>query len=158
MIPQANQQVKCILKNGALVEGFVQEWSDQEVILRSLDGESILIVTHPREDIVLIRILLEIPENIEQPAKVKTELEEQFQQAYEEPSGDDLRTKRLAELKVLLLKQEKKIVAEKLKDHNLSQSPGLTQYHYPGGMGNLPTPQARITHGHTRFGKKPSSQ
>lgn len=127
MIPQAGQHVKCVLRTGTMAEGIVEEWNNNVVQLRSLDGESILIIPHPNEDIMLIKIVLGKPKDHveeikEKSTENKSELEEKFQTIYEQPSDDNLRTKKMVELKILMIEQDKKIVADKLKDHRIGDT------------------------------------
>jgi hypothetical protein len=152
MIPQVGQQVKCILRTGAMVEGIVEEWGETVQML-SLDGESILIIPRPSEDIMLIKILLiseeEIPkESFKDPELVvaisnnvpyPNSLEEEFDEVYNQPSGDDLRTKKMAELKILLAEQDKKIVSEKIKDHHIGNTRKV-EYGFPQ-LNKIKSPQ-----------------
>lgn len=151
MNPQKDQHVKCVLRNGAVAEGIVEEWTGSQVQLKSLDGESILIITHPAEDIMLIKIILTTPTVEEIAAELeheKTELEQRFEetrQVHDPNNPDDRKT--LAQLRIELAKQDRKIIAEKLKEHKPTQAPGKTRYHYPGVQtGN---------YGYPGSGKKP---
>lgn len=138
MKPDKGQHVKCLLINSAMAEGVVEEWNSDYVKLRSLADQSIVIIHHPERDIMLTKIVFEkIVEDSEVPSveeliEVKTELEQEFVQEYEKPSDDDLRTKNLAKLKIMLIEQDKKIVAEKLKDHHIADSTRTVKYGYPG--------------------------
>ena len=137
MIPEHGQHVKCVLRTGALAEGIVEVWSPDEVLLYSLDGESILIITHPREDIMLIKIILGQPEDdrqlVTESEAPPNELEKQFQQVHQAPSSvdDNLRLKKMADLKIMLAEQERKIVAQKMTDHHIGEVRKVT-YGYPG--------------------------
>lgn len=126
MIPQMGQHVKCLLRNSSLIEGVVEEWSTKQVRLKSLDEESILIIMRPDEDIVLIKIMVVKTK----PTKLKTNLEEEFKETYDLPSNDELRIQKLAELKQLLIKQDKQIIASKIKSHNLGEVKKV-DYEYP---------------------------
>ena len=103
MIPQIGQHVKCVLRTGAMAEGIVKFW-ENTVQLQSLDGESILIIPHPADDIILIKVLLfDKEKKINKPIiESKTELDLQFKETVALPA-DNLRNKKLAELKILLL-------------------------------------------------------
>lgn len=109
-----NCHVKLLLNNNIIVEGVVQEWSTDSVKLLSLDKKSISIITHPNEDIRVIKI---INDNI---IKNNSELEKEIKETYEQPSND-LRLKSLVELKKELIRQEKEIVASKLNTHNIGE-------------------------------------
>jgi hypothetical protein len=145
MIPKLGQHVKCILRNGAIAEGIVQsDWMNSIVQLLSLDGESVIIIPHPNEDIMLIKIVLDKPKSEVIKEKIikkqtHSDLEKELQKVYEQPSGDDLRTKKMAELKVLMAEQEKKIIADKLKDHRIGDT-------------------RKVEYGQPEFYKKPRTQ
>jgi len=130
MIIQKNQNIKIILKNNIQVEGIVESCTDKEFILKSFDKKRIIIIPHPYEDIMVITILLDYAP-IEKLEKNKINIEEQIQKVVEQPSADDLRLKKIIELKKELIKQDKAIIAEKLKDHTASSGLNLTQYSYP---------------------------
>jgi len=133
MIPEKGQHVKCLLRSNTLAEGTVEEWDNNIVKLLSLDEKSLLIIHHPQDDIILTKVILcDAPlDTKDKIVEVQPELEEQFQEVYEQPSGDDLRTKRMVELKSLLAAQEKKIIAEQLKDHKIAEVKEV-KYGYPG--------------------------
>lgn len=131
MIPQIGQHVKCILRTGVMVEGIIEEWGES-VQLKSLDGESILIIPHYTNDIMMIKIMLPKKiENKEEQIISKNKLEKEFEEAYKQPSEENFRIKKLAELKKLLINQEKKIISEKIKDHNI-EAIKKAEYGYPG--------------------------
>jgi hypothetical protein len=148
MTPQTGQHVKVILRNGAIAEGIVEEWLANTVQLKSLDGESILIITHPTEDIMLIKVMLDKPEEVEvEPESTQEEVRDfdsQFQEAAKTTDPNDVdAVKSLAQLRIELNKQERRIIAEKLKDHRPSKGayqPSTTPYHYPSVVTKTPTP------------------
>lgn len=187
MIPKTGQHVKIVFRNGTVTEGIVEGWFNNVVQLKALDGESNLIITNPEQDIMLIKVWDEkfeepqpeptMPEpprwEDEEKANYSTEsLRKEFQerlygkdQTFEEaaathdPSNPDDR-KSLAELRVELAKQERKIIAEKLREHRPSAyKPTQVPYHYLPG---IPEPKrsayqpARIPNGRTT--KKPRPQ
>jgi hypothetical protein len=142
---QPDTHVKILLRNNTIAEGIVQDWSNI-VKLKSVDDQSYMIILHPEEDIILIKVFLKnsseeknktIP--IEYSEEVKTELEQNFQQTIEQPSDDPSRNKSLAELKILLGQQERQIVANKLKQHHIGES-------------------KKVEYGYPRFYSKPSSK
>lgn len=140
MMPKNGQYVKCMLRNNTIVEGVVQNWAGGIVSgitqLLSVDGESILIIPNS-EDIMLIKIMLDKSqvqiEEIKEKIITESELEQQFQEKYEEHHDphDEARNKSLAELKVLLAKQEYKIVSEKLRTHHPGSAYNLSTAKYP---------------------------
>lgn len=125
MIPQKGNHIKCLMRNNLVLEGIVELWSNDQSILRSLDGTSVSIVQHPAQDIVVIKIILK------EPTQIKKELEVKFEEEFNKPSDDDLRVKNMVELKTMLNEQEKKIVAEKLKSHHIGEVK-RTSYGQPG--------------------------
>lgn len=147
MIPDKDKHVKILLRNGTLIEGIVEEWFQNHVQLRSTTDKSIMIITHPEEDIMLIKVLPDeettdeesVPEK--EPELPSTDLEAKFQKLHKEPgSAYDLsRNKSLAELRSMVAEQERQIIAKKLRTH------------YPNQV-------RRPSYGYPRFFKKPSSE
>lgn len=133
MTIQIGQHVKCILRTGAMAEGIVEEWDDN-IQLRSLDGESLLIIPHPDQDIMLIKVILpprtDEPKIPKETVIVKNKEISAYEEIMELPTEDPLRLKKLAELKIMMTEQEKKIIAEKAKSHSISETKKV-QYGYP---------------------------
>lgn len=135
MTPEKGQHVKCLLRGNTLAEGIVTEWGNNIVQLLSLDEQSILIIHHPQDDILLTKIILcdnwiskkdkDVPVQIKQ-----TDLEQQFHKVYEEPSDKHLRLKKLAELRLMIAEQDKKIISDKLKEHHIGNVKEV-KYGYP---------------------------
>jgi len=148
MIPNIGQQVKCILRAGAAIEGIVEEWTDKSVQLRSLDGESILIITHPSEDIMLIKIMLEKVEQDDvlsheqndapsEPSNIiQTDLEVKFSEKLSEPSDpeNEDRNKSLADLKKEMVEHDRQLIINKLREHRPTGNESKVKYGYPGFM------------------------
>ncbi len=129
MIPQAGQYVKIIFRNATQVEGVVESWSDEATVLRSPDKKSVFIVQRTAEDVMAIKIILDYNGFTSLEKKLE-ETKQQFQAVYEQPSADDLRIKSMAQLKTAMIEQERKILAEKMKEHRPT---GLrSNYEYPG--------------------------
>ncbi len=132
MKPDIGQYVKCLLINNLIVEGYVEGWSDLFVKIKSPDDNNILIIHHPERDIVLTKIVLQTKKEIITSSKEKlTNLEKEFEQEYTKSSDDNLRIKKLADLKVMIAEQDKKIITDKLKDHHISET-RIVKYGYPG--------------------------
>jgi len=134
MIPQKGQHIRCLLRNNLIIDGIVESWSDAKSVLRSLDDTSVYIIQHSAQDIVVIKIILK------EPIKIKNDLSTQFEEELTKPSNDELRLKNMAELKTLLNEQEKKIIAEKLKDHHVNGDVKKVTYEQPGFF---PKPRAQ---------------
>lgn len=135
-----NQLVKVMFRNGASVEGIVDIW-DEDYVLRSIDGKSVLLIQDPVQDIMAVKIILEDASitnetNIEthgNVAKVKntSQLRDNRQQQLKEiskrlqddavPTSMELRAKKLAELRLAAIAEEKRMVAEKLSNHTIGE-------------------------------------
>lgn len=142
MIPQINQHVKCVFRNGTVVEGIVEEWTNNIVQLKSLDSKSILIIMRPSEDIMLIKILLNLPDN---KIDINKDSNNDFANVVQESVVDYNKpdeVKSLAELRIELAKQERKILAEKLREHRPSKNANqpTATYHYPSVITGKPLP------------------
>lgn len=130
MIPQIGQHITCLLRNNILIEGIVTEWNSDGIQLKSIDEKSMIVVPQ-LSDIIMIKIFLEeIPQNKEKIIN-QTELEEQFDESYNQPSDNPLRTKSLAELKILMIEQEKQTLVNKLKNHHIGETRKV-KYGFPG--------------------------
>lgn len=125
MRPEIGQRVKCVLNNGTVIEGIVKNWGN-EVELLSLDEQSILIIPRPTTDIMLIKIMLKSKKK-----ETVSNLEEEFDKVYEQPSNDDLRLNKMVELKTLLADQERAIIKNKLHNHQIGNIRKV-EYGFPG--------------------------
>lgn len=130
--PEVGQHVKCLLNNGTLVEGTVQTWANEEVVLLSIDQKSMLILPYPARDIMLIKIVLDNSKDSEPAEKPKTkppknDLERRFEEVRALPSNTPGRTETLAELRIQLTQAERSIVTERLREHHIG-TPGGTKY------------------------------
>lgn len=115
------RHIKIILKNNIIVEGIVEFWADKDCLLKSLDDDSIFLIPNPNSDIIMVKMFNKSKKPIQIETEKKSELEKKFEETYEKPSDDDLRLKNLAELKSELIEQEKKIIANKLKNHHIGE-------------------------------------
>lgn len=138
MIPQPGQRVKCIFRNGVVAEGLVEEWFNNTAKLRSLDDQSILIITNPTADIMLIKIMLDNHPNLSD--NTLPTITESIEQAQSNKSSETLvvdpynpdYTKSLVDLRKELAEQSRRIIAEKLKEHRPTIGGGKVKYEYPG--------------------------
>lgn len=126
MTQYKDQHVKLLLNNNILIEGVVQVWSDSSVEILSLDKQSTSIILHPKEDIRVIKVIHQ-----KELIKEKSITDKKFEEVSQQVGYDDLKIKKLSELKVDLIKQDKEIVANKLKQHQLSEVKKVN-YDYPG--------------------------
>lgn len=136
------QYVKLFLRNGMALEGIVEESTGAQVVLRSINDQSLMIIHRPSEDIMLTKVMVNaemvaepdpkpepkpVPELSEMQVKIKEKLQE-----VQQISDPDLQNMSIADLRALVIEQEKQIIAQKRKEH--FGSPGaakLTQYSTP---------------------------
>jgi hypothetical protein len=132
---EPSQHVKCIFRNGTIVEGIIETWTKEEAILISLDGESKLIILRPTEDLIMIKLMLDAPVKEETKFEFpKTELEQKFNEILDKPTDTPGRLETLAELRVQLIEAEKQVVANELKNWNINSPYGV---HYASPMSTL---------------------
>ena len=120
MIPDKGHHVKCVMRNSLVLEGVVEEWSEARVVLRSIDGESLMIIHRPAEDILLTKVMLiepisekKVEHNLtEAQEKIKTKLQE-VQQA----DDPELQEKNITELRDMVKEQERQIMINKRREH-----------------------------------------
>jgi hypothetical protein len=125
MIIQKGQHVKCFMRSTMVLEGIVEEWADVEVVLKSLDGKSIMIVHRPVDGIALTKIVLEEPEILEEDAKkipkewseIKHEMKSKLDQVMQPTGEPDIDRLNLEQLRTLVQEQDRKIIAQKKKEH-----------------------------------------
>ena len=131
--------VKLFLRNGMALEGIVEESTSAQVVLRSINDQSLMIIHRPNEDIMLTKVMPDLPpveiqeevgpapEPSEMQVKIKNKLQETLQ--IENP---ELQNMSIEELRQLVAEQEKQIIAQKKKEH--FGTPGaakMTQYSNP---------------------------
>lgn len=138
MIPDIGSHVKCLMKNNTIAEGIVEEWTGNHVKLLALDKQSYMIIHNPNEDIMLTKVMLD--DNSEElpaappPAPVAPKMQED-----ESIDPVALNAMSKAELHVELAKQEREIVAAKLRDHHVGD---VKKVKY-GQPGFLPKPRTK---------------
>lgn len=123
-----NQSVKILFRNGTSVEGIVDVW-DEDYILRSGDGKSYLIIQSPEQDILAIKVMLNENE-ISEPKVLIKEPPPPVENSASIPTQEELRTKKIAELHMLKIAQEKQEIANKLNSHGISEIKPII-YGYP---------------------------
>lgn len=112
-----NDYVKVILSNNILVEGMVLEYNDKYLKLQK--NNDIILIHNPEKNIIMTTIIFK------QKHIPITELDNTFEKIYNEPSENNLRIKKLAELQSLKIEQEKRIITDKLKDHSIGEVKGV---------------------------------
>jgi hypothetical protein len=125
--------VKYFLRSGMVLEGIVEEDTASQVVLRSIDGKSLMIIHRPTEDILLTKVMLiepisekKVEHNLtEAQEKIKTKLHK-VQQAEADP---ELQEKNIAELRDMVKEQERQIIIRKRREH--FGSPGASKQAVP---------------------------
>jgi len=112
-------QVTISLSNGQLLTGKVENWSSENISLRTSPEAGITIITHPERDIVFVYYKENIEKNIQPVEKILDQSNQEFEKVLNEPFSE-IKTKKLAELRILKSKAEKEIVASQLKSHTIS--------------------------------------
>lgn len=129
MILTKGQYVKVVFQNSMAMEGIIDSWSDEKSLLIASDGKSSCLIMNTKKDVMLVKITEKLPTHNEL-VKEATQLEQQFEQVKLEPSSDDLRIKKLANLKKMMIEQDRKIIAEKTRGH-ITTGQQAVQYGYP---------------------------
>lgn len=142
---EPGKHVKYFLRNGMVLEGICEKDGGSEVVLKSLDGKSLMILHKPAEDIMMTKVVLieeteppqeeEEPYNEPQPTdhvefhdRAVAKLRE-VQQAGNDP---ELAEKSMTELREMVQDQDRKIIAEKRREHfGTPDAPKMTQYSSP---------------------------
>lgn len=133
--------VKIFLRNGMALEGFVEESTGAQVVLRSINDQSLMIIHRPGEDIMLTKVMSEgppvempeesPPEPTPDPTEMQVKIKEKLHETLE-TTDPELQNLSIEELRQLVHAQEKQIIAQKRKEH--FGSPGaakMTQYSTP---------------------------
>lgn len=131
--PQEGQHVKCFLRNGNVLEGVVESWGIP-VVLKSLEGQNLLILHDPKQDIMLTKVVLvEEPTVQAREQAIAQKIKEQTTEEGLQPAPEDLNAMTKAQLHVEMAEQERRIVSDKLKTHYPdSSTPRKKTYGYPG--------------------------
>ena len=120
MIPDKGHHVKCVMRTTLVLEGIVEEWTEVRVVLRSIDGESLMIIHRPAEDILLTKVMLTEPISKEKVAHNQTEAQEKIKAKLQEVQQIDdleLQEKSIAELRDMVKEQERQIIINKRREH-----------------------------------------
>jgi hypothetical protein len=115
MIPQLGQHVKIILRASLTLEGIVEQWNDQQIILKSIDGERLTLVNSPTVDILLTIIMLSPKSEVKLP-EIKQKITDQLQTVLQE-NDPEINKLNIQQLKRLVREQEMKIITNKRKEH-----------------------------------------
>lgn len=123
---EQGQHVKCFMRSTMVLEGLIEEWEEAQVVLKSLDGKSLMILHSPATDIIMTKIVLEEPaEEIPQQETPQELLDAQPQDWIKEklaevlsPTDDqDLDKQNIGQLRKMVHEQEKAMITQKKKEH-----------------------------------------
>jgi hypothetical protein len=130
---EPGKHVKYFLRNGMVLEGIVEKDTAAEVVLKALDGESLIIIHKPAEDIMMTKVVLTEPISEERVQHNLTEAQERIKAKLHEvqqPVDDpELQEKNLTELRQMVLEQERQIIVNKRREH--FGSPGAARQAVP---------------------------
>ena len=133
------QYVKLFLRNGMALEGVIEESTSAQVVLRSINDQSLMIIHRPNEDIMLTKVMVDLPsaevppepEPVPEPSEMQVKIKEKLQEALQ-VSDPQLQNLSVEELRKLVFAQEKQIITQKRKEHfGSAGSAKLTQYSTP---------------------------
>jgi sRNA-binding regulator protein Hfq len=143
---EPGKHVKLFLRNGMVLEGIVEKDAAAEVVLKSIDGESLMILHRPTEDIMMTKVML-AEETLEvsdpastaflpadEPAQpvVKNEVVQDKLRETLQIEDDDLQKLSIEELRQLVIEQDRQLIANKKREHFGSPgAPKMTQYSSP---------------------------
>ena len=120
MKPDKGQRVKLFMRhNSILLEGIVENWSDEQVILKSLEDDGLILVNRPSEDIMIVKITaaqVQIDEQKQLP-EIKAEITETLRETLKPEIEPEIESANLKQLRKLAVLQDRKIIAEKSKQH-----------------------------------------
>src|SRR5271165_2919093 len=119
---EIGQRVKYFLRNGMVLEGFVEKDAASECRLKSLDGNLLFIIHRPQDDILLTTLVLAdkiYSENKVVEKNDETDHQQQIRSKLHEvlhPAEDpDLNKLNIAQLRDLVAQQDRKIIQQKTK-------------------------------------------
>ena len=136
---EPGKHVKYFLRNGMVLEGIVEKDTAAEVVLKSLDGESLMILHRPTEDIMMTKVVLvetqpEPEEEVQQEQPVDESRQHLRDKLHEiqQMTDPELQEKSIAELREMVREQDRQIIAQKRREHfGTPDAPKMTQYSSP---------------------------
>lgn len=141
MDPLIGQSVKILFNNGTAVEGTVVQWSDDKSVIKSINKESLFVIQKTKQDVLAVIIRLNDKKvekesiqhsiDMKKSASVdKKELEKQYEDI-KNNQNDDLRIKKLVELKSELNQLEKEEFFNRFRGHEMTQIGSVGNYVLP---------------------------
>lgn len=133
MIPEIEngQHVKCMFKNNSMVEGIVDGWNTNLIQLRSLSDQSMIFIINPQENLMMIKVmpLEEAEESLPIDSNLKEQISSKIKKVIQTSSNDtELLKLSVKELKHLAWEQERKMIADKIRNHFPNNSSTISNY------------------------------
>lgn len=112
------KRVSILMTNGIAVDGIIFQFGDNKINLHLLDNSDLMFIMNVERDVQLIRVFSEKKQDQFSLKEKLDKVQNDFKtKANEIHSKDQMRIKKLGELKINLINQERKIAKEKLVDH-----------------------------------------
>lgn len=136
MIPQENQNIVVLFRNGLSIEGTVISWSNKKSVIELSGKKDLFIIQKTKNDVFAVKIINTDKQEIAPIQKSNPEPKIKYEEIKAAPAKtyDDI--KNLAELKKELNILEKQEIQERLSSHEMSE-PKLTTYVLPGSNGKI---------------------
>lgn len=142
---ELGKHVKYFLRNGMVLEGIVEKDTAAEVVLKALDGQSLMILHKPTEDIMMTKVML--VEQAVEPVSQEEEYDEpqptdngdfhdravaKLREVQQAEGNQELTEKSMAELREMVQDQDRQIIAQKRREHfGTPDAPKMTHYSSP---------------------------
>lgn len=124
---EVGKPVLCMLRNNSFLKGIVEKWSNELIILKSLEDETTIIIHHGVSDIVCTKILpIEMTQT---KSKIDEKIAEKLKEAVS-TTDPTLKDKSLTELKGLKKIQDVKIINDAVQNH-FANGPKFVNYNTP---------------------------
>jgi len=139
-------KIKVFFRNGIIIEGVLDYWTDHEALLSTDDGH--FIIQDTRSDVMCVKIIGFGPKKADDledeyypdlpldnelfcsDQEQLNEIEHEVNKIKSKPI-DDLSIKKLSELRKMQALEERKIIANKLKSHEIGEVKKV-EYGIPG--------------------------
>lgn len=116
MISLVGLHVRCFLRSSMVLEGVVEEWGKERVVLKSLEDQNIIIIHSPSSDIMITKVIENKILKKQETTEIKQEINKSLKDILDNPE-DDLKDLKLKHLRSLVIEQEKNIISQKRKEH-----------------------------------------
>lgn len=134
-------KIKFFLVNGFNVEGYVDHYSDEEIIISNGKNDGKIVILNPAKNIVFYCIYPE-KENVQTEPLDHNYIKEIPQEEPEVHETDPhLRAKSIAELKMAQKKIEQEKIRQQLTTFNIGNSQNIFKYEYPRKLQNYDSPK-----------------